>query len=240
MPNGVTIEMMAEEFLVWRCLHGGPLTTESIEEWPADAGMPWQELRARNVPLLGKLTRSYGACAVLARDGEAVVGTLRFYPKALCPAPRLDCFGMCLQQPHPNGPPDDLASAHFPPIEQLADKTLFVHCLMLAADAPGRPSYRRRGFGRRMAERLMEWAGQGGWAAIEATGYEDLEIVYSVTGVAGKTFWERLGFRVAEVGVEPGFDQYPDILKVLIEQGRAVGLSADAAKTKYTMRLKLA
>jgi ribosomal protein S18 acetylase RimI-like enzyme len=200
--------------------------------------MPWQELRARNVPLLGKLTRIYGSCAVLARDGEAVVGTLRFYPKALCVFGPSGA-GMCLQQPCPNGPPDDMASAHFPPIEQLADKTLFVHCLMLAADAPGRPSYRRRGFGRRMAERLMEWAGQGGWAAVEATGYEDLEIVYSVTGVAGKTFWERLGFRVAEVGVEAGFEQYPDILKVLIEQGRAVGLSADAAKTKYTMRREL-
>jgi GNAT superfamily N-acetyltransferase len=236
----LVVEMMGEDFILWRCLHGGPLTRESIEQWPQDQALPWAEFRARNVPLLSKLTRAYGACAVLARDGEAVVGTLRFYPKALCPTPRLDCFGMCLQQPRPNGPPDNFAEADFPPLDQLADKTLFVHCLMLAADAPGRPSYRRRGFGRRMAERLTEWGREKGWQAVEATAYEDLDIVYSVTGVAGKTFWERLGFHVAEVGVEAAFEHYPDILKVVIEQGRALGLSADAAKTKYTMRLELA
>lgn len=239
MPDDVTIEMMAEEFLVWRCLHGGPLTTKSIKECPADNDIPWAEFRARNVPLLTKLTQTYGSCAVLARDGDAVVGTLRFYPKALCTTPRLECYGVCLQQPRPGGPPEDMASAHLPPVDGLSDKTLFVHCLMLAADAAGRPSYRRRGIGRRMAARLMEWAGGRGWAAIEAMAYEDLDFVYSVTGVAGKGFWAGLGFSVAEAGTEPAFEHYPDMLKVMIEQGRARGLSADAVKAKYTMRLAL-
>lgn len=239
MPDDVTIEMMGEEFLVWRCLHGGPLTIKSIEEYPAGSDLPWAEFRARNVPILTRLTRTYGSCAVLARDGEAVVGTLRFYPKALCPPARFEAYGVCLQQPRPDGPPEDMASAHMPPVEELSDKTLFVHCLMLAADAAGRPSYRRRGIGRRMALRLMEWAGGRGWAAVEASAYEDLDIVYSLTGVAGKSFWAGLGFSVAEVGTEPAFDHYADILKVLIEQGRARGLSADAAKARYTMRLAL-
>ncbi len=151
---------------------------------------------------------------------------------------------MCLQQLAPNGPPEDMARAEFPPLERLPDRTLFVHCLMLApdargADAYGRPSYRRRGIGTRMARRLIEWAGERGWDAVEATAYVDLDMVYSITGVAGRSFWEALGFEAVETGVEAGFDQNPDILKVIVEQGRARGLSAEDVKAKYTMRRTL-
>jgi GNAT superfamily N-acetyltransferase len=239
MADSVTIGMMDEGLLAWRCLHGGPLTARSIEDLPAGDGMPWAELRARNVPLLTGLTQAYGSCAVLARDGEVVVGTLRFYPKALCRSPRFEAYGMCLQQQPPNGPPEEISGAALPPPAELPDRTLFVHCLMVAPDAAGRASYRRRGIARRMAGHLVGWARASGWTAVEAMAYEDLEIVYAITGVAGRGFWEGLGFSIAAAGTEPALDRYPDLLKAFTEQARARGLSAEAARTRYTMRLAL-
>lgn len=237
MPGDVTIGMMTEEFLVWRCLHGGPLDAQSIEQWQANKDIPWPEFRARNLPLLRRLTQVYGACAVLARDGDRfsgrVVGTLRFYPKSICTFSEHGGAGMCLQQAHPAGPVADMADADFQPLEQLPDKTLFVHCLMLTKDC------QRKGVGTRMARYLIEWAGERKWQAIEATAYEDLDIIYAVAGVAGKNFWEKLGFSVAAVGTEPGFEHYPDILKVLREQGRARGIPEQDVTRKYTMRLGL-
>ena len=34
MIDDVVIEPMGPDFIVWRCLHGGPLTKESIEHCP--------------------------------------------------------------------------------------------------------------------------------------------------------------------------------------------------------------
>ena len=126
----ITFAMLKEDFLLWRCLHGGPLDHRTIEQWPPDSTMPWQALRARNVPLLKKLTQVYGACAVVALDHEQVVGQLRFYPREVCALAGAGAEFMCLQQRAPNGPPDDFVEAVFPPLSQLKDKTLFVHCLM--------------------------------------------------------------------------------------------------------------
>ena len=99
----VTIEPMTEQFIVWRCLHGGPLNRDSIENLPPVREGPdavdWEARRATNVPLLTKLVRTYGTCAMLAKDGKAVVGFVRFYPKALS---SLNGAGLlCMQQATP-------------------------------------------------------------------------------------------------------------------------------------------
>ena len=239
MIEELVVEMMGEHFILWRCLHGGPLTRQSIEQWPQDQALPWAEFRARNVPLLSKLTCAYGACAVVARDGDRIVGMLRFYPKAVAAMPGAG-RELCLQQKHPAGPLDNFAEADFLPLDQLADKTLFVHCLMTGSSSQKENPYQRKGIGTRMARALIEWAREKGWQAAEATAYEDLDALYAVTGVAGKTFWEKLRFEAAEVGTEPAFGQYPELLKTMTEQGQARGLSADAVTTRYTMRLELA
>ena len=230
VSDDIVVEMLSEgtaHLIPWRCLHGGPLTRETIERRERDDPMPWADLRARNVPLLRKLTRTYGACAVVARDGERVVGTLRFYPKSVAPGP------FCLQQLPPNGPGHDLADAEFPPFTDLVDKTLCVHCLMTAA--------RRAGLGTRMARELIAWAARSGWEAVEATAYEDLDIIYAITGSAGRSFWEKLGFRVIESGVEPAFDEVDveGFTARLHEEAAARGLAPDHAKSRYLMRLEL-
>jgi GNAT superfamily N-acetyltransferase len=174
----------------------------------------------------------------LARQGEAVVGHLRFYPKAVfdLAAPGL---GLCLQQEFPSGPDDDLGQIGFPPLDKNADKTLLVHCMMIAPDEPGRESLRRRGIGRRMAGKLIDWATANGWRAVEATAYSSLPIVYTISGQAGRSFWEDLGFRLVRTEREPLLGQENDFVRTMREQARARGIDPSAVSDRFTMRRDL-
>lgn len=83
MHSHVDIELMTSDFILWRCLHGGPLTPDTMFQWEENSALPWMEFYNRNMPLLTKLTEVYGACAVLARHDKEIVGQLRFYPKVI-------------------------------------------------------------------------------------------------------------------------------------------------------------
>jgi GNAT superfamily N-acetyltransferase len=219
-------------FLLWRCLHGGPLGPAEIDQPPEHEGICWPACRARNLPLLRRLTAVYGACAMLAWEGERVVGSLRFYPRAI-----VGQAGFCLQQDPPHGPAAELAETPLPPLGELADRTLRVHCLMLAPGAEA--ATRRRGLGTALARALIAWAHERGWAAIEATAYQDLDLIYALTGQAGRRFWERLGFAVAAEDGEPAFAEDNDWSRTLRAQAQAQGLDPECVSRRYTMRLDL-
>ena len=126
--------------MLWQCLHGGPLTRNTIEQLPADNRLSWERNRKRNVPLLVKLTRTYGPCAIVARDGDRIVGQLRFYPKAVWQM--AGAGDLCLQQDYPAGPADAFADGSFLVPAQLEDKTLVVNCLMAGCPQQDGSPYR--------------------------------------------------------------------------------------------------
>jgi hypothetical protein len=237
MAVPIVTEMMSKENLAWRCLHGGPLTPVSIDAPGPDGHIAFEAFRARNLTFLGNLVRTYGACAVVARQGEAVVGQLRFYPKAVrdLAAPGL---GLCLQQAFPSGPSEALGRMRFPPPDEIVDKTLLVHCMMVAPDGPG-GSLRRQGIGRRMASALVDWAGANGWRAVEATAYASLPIVYTISGQAGRSFWEGLGFRLVRTGREVLLEEENDLVRTMRDQAIVLGIDPASIKDKYTMRREL-
>lgn len=232
MSHALRIAPMDTDFFLWRCLHSGPLGPEEIDQPPAHEGICWPAFRARNLPLLQRLTAVYGACAMLAWEGTRVVGTLRFYPRAIAGQ-----AGFCLQQDPPNGPAADLAAAPMPPLGELADRTLRVHCLMLAPGAEA--ATRRHGLGTALAHALIAWAHDQGWTAIEATAYKDLDLIYGLTGQAGRRFWERLGFVVAAEDREPAFAEDNDWSRTLRAQAQAQGMDPECVSLRYTMRLDL-
>jgi GNAT superfamily N-acetyltransferase len=231
----ILIRPMGEDFILWRCLHHGALSPDTIEQCP-NAPPEWPVHRAINVPLLTKLVRTYGTCAILAWDGDAVVGSLRFYPKAVCEMSGGD--GMCMQQPFPAGPSETLVDRDFPPLEQIKDKTLSVHCLMAGSRAMGE-AYHRKGFGGRMVEALIQWATSRGWRAIEATALADLPLVYDITGQAGPSFWEKHGFRTVKTEIEPLLQGEHEFVATLRQQAAERGLDPDSVANKYVMRLEL-
>jgi len=236
MLESLVVEPMSEDFILWRCLHAGPLNRGNIDAPQPNTEVDWPSIRARNIPFLKKLTRTYGACAILARDEDDVVGTLRFYPKALCSFGDSGA-GFCLQQKYPYGPSDDLAAGEFPPFENLTDRTLFVHCLFIAS-TPGDPNrYRRKGLAIRLAQELIRWAKDQGWSAIEANAYEEIPMLYAVSGVAGRRFWERLGFKLVHQDTEPAISG--DLLVTLRKDAVAAGLRAENVANRYRLRLDL-
>lgn len=235
MLDDLLIEPMREDLLLWRCPHGGPISRRTIDSPLPNVEVDWPSTRARNIPLLQKLTRTFGACAILACDGDDVVGTLRFYPKTLCSFG--EGAGFCLQQRPPAGPEYDLAAHEFPPLEGLGEKALFVHCLMIASP-PGDPDrYKRKGLATRLAFELVRWAREKGWSAIEATSYEEIPMLYAVSGVAGRRFWERLGFRMVHQDTEPAISS--DFLVKLRQDAVAAGLRPEDVANRYKMRLEL-
>jgi hypothetical protein len=233
----VTVEMMGDAFPLWRCLHGGPLSLRTIDRWPADSPLPWERYRERNLRLIKKLNTVYGACAVVARHGEEIVGQLRFYPKAVW---QFTGAGfLCLQQDFPSGPHDDFPMVNFLPREELADQTLKVHCLMTGSSQQPSNPYQRRGIGSCLVHKLVEWARDTGWTAVEAEAFEDLPIVYEITGGAGHIFWEKQGFRVVSRYENPYLHDYPEFQAVLEKQADVAGIARERVKDLNLMRLVL-
>jgi len=234
MRDNITIEPMSEDFILWRCLHRGPLSQETIGQWPSDQAESWETHRAINVPLLAKLIKTYGTCAMLAKDGEQVIGFLRFYPKVLF---SMEGAGkLCLQQAFPAGPSERFIETRFPPLEDIEDKTLTVHCLMTGSPGQQENPYQRRGIGTRLVRELMGWAKEKGWESIETPSYEDIPLLYEHTGNAGRSFWEKLGFRRIQTEINPAFQGESEFVQKLREQAVAAGLDSEAFKNRYMMR----
>lgn len=240
MLKDVVVEPMTEEFILWRCLHGGPLSCSTIDRWSSEDKMPWERYCKRNLPLLEKITRTYGSCAILARDGDEIVGQLRFYPKALYD---LEGAGyLCLQQDPPAGPADSFTEHDLPTLAQLEDKTLLIHCMMTGSPLRKENPYQRKGIGTRMVRALIEWAGTNGWDHIEAESFEDLPLIYEMTGSAGYPYWEKLGFRLVDQHPHPELQdgsEHSEFIRTLEEQARAKDIAPERAIDRLIMRLDL-
>lgn len=233
MIENIVIEPMSESFILWRCLHSGPLSKKSIDR----VEMDMETFRARNVSLLKKITETYGSCAMLAKDGEQIVGSLRFYPRTLCYMEG-ELGELCLQQAFPAGPSDNFLETAFPPLEDIQEKTLMVHCVMTGSPGHKENPYQRIGIGTRMAGELIRWAREHGWESIEVQTHQDIPLLYENTGRAGRRFWEKLGFRLARTDIDPALDPEGTLARKAREQAVAQGLNPEI-RTRYTMRLEL-
>ncbi len=236
MNDPLIIEPMTAGFPVWRCLHGGALEPSTIDSPKQNPDVDWEYVNRRNVPLLKKLISTYGTCAILARDGGSVVGTLRFYPKELCEFSD-EGAGFCLQQKFPAGPSDLFVEQEMPPPDKLGDRTLFVHCLFIVAPANDPDRYRRRGLATRMVRELIGWAVKNNWDAVEANAYEEIPMLYAISGVAGIRFWEKLGFSVVGQDTEPGMKG--EILELVAKSAVENGISEKDVTRRYRMRIEL-
>lgn len=237
MADEFMINMMTKDFILWRCLHGGPLSNDTINQWQSDTKMPWERYHNRNEPLLKKLTDIYGACAIVAHDKDKIVGQLRFYPLAVW---EMEGAGMlCLQQDFPAGPVDDFYKRDFPTVEEIEDLTLKVHCMMTGPFNQKENPYRRKGLGTRMVHTLIEWARENGWKRIEADSFVDLPIIYEITGSTGYTFWKKLGFHVADRFPHPCLNEHDEFFMKVEEQAKSLGIKPEQAKDSIIMRLDL-
>lgn len=223
--ESLILKPMDGSFLLWRCLHDGPITQENLDAPPDESRLPF---RRTAVALLEKLTELYGSAAILAWEGDKVVGLLRFVPKVVSQIE--GAGGCCFLMPYPAGPKEDFPLAVLPSKETIEDRTLVVTCMQLLSDR------QRRGVGRAMVERLKSWAREEEWGAIEATAYQDLPLVYEITGNAGLDWWKGLGFHVVESLEEEAMREYGDFLHTLEIQARGQGMDPQEVTQKFIMR----
>jgi len=86
---------------------------------------------------------------------------------------------------------------------------------------------------------LIEWAGANVWDRVEAYAFEDIPIIYEITGCAGHTFWEKLGFSVAQRYPHPDLQGQSEFATTLEEQAESVGIPRERARDQLVMRFGL-
>jgi len=100
--------------------------------------------------------------------------------------------------------------------------------------------YQRKGIGTRMVRALIEWAKANGWERIEADSFEDIPIIYEITGSAGHTFWEKLGFHFVDRHPHPELQNRSEIAEfvtTLEEPAKVIGIPPKRARDRLVLRL---
>ena len=254
----IEIKPMDEGYLHLMCLHDGPVDTTTFEPPPdplpgGHPPHPWSDRALREVaeayrlhevyhprpaPFMREMIRRYGTCAMLAWEGQQVIGHLRFYPMQVA---RLfipqgeDCPSLSWA-----GEPQDDAG------------TLWVQCVMASRPYVGpdpdtvtgrnwpamQEAGARRGVGLRLVQGLIGWAGEHGWNRIAKVAHADLDCFYGQLGGGGKAFWQKAGF-----GVDESFYERPErsaeFMGLAESEGREKGVAPEEVWTWYRMVYEL-
>lgn len=145
-----------KDFVLFRCIHFGPLSPSNIETAPANIpGLPEGQFD-RNRQFLTRLIDAYGSCGMLAMDGDFVVGHVRFYPQTIC-----DQHRFCCQDPN-NAITQEMVEMSLPRLENRADRILRIDCILVHED------YRGQGLTHALLDGVLEWAIEHNWTAVRA------------------------------------------------------------------------
>ncbi len=191
----VEYRRMREGLVLTSCLHGGPIRLSEVAQ--AETRPSWLE-RTADLPvgtvarLLKALCREYGSCGVMAIDGDAVIGKVRFAPAGLG-----DSIPECCQQY-----PEAMAAfdpSRLPALETLQPRSLRVWCLQVVDE----DRYRRQGIATTMVKQTLAWARETGWETIEACAVVEAPPLLNWTGLFSLGAYRRLGFKVTGSKVSP-------------------------------------
>ena len=147
---------MDKSFILFRCVQFGPLGPSNIEKKIINVRGLTKEQLDRNKKFLTRLIDVYGSCAMLAIEGDLVVGHARFYPQVIC-----DQFQFCCQDPK-YGITQHMVEMDFPTIENPDDRILRIDCFLVHKD------YRRQGLTHSLINGVLEWAKTHDWKVVRA------------------------------------------------------------------------
>jgi GNAT superfamily N-acetyltransferase len=258
----VEIKPMDESYILWDCLHDGPVdpgipVPGGHDTWVYASDLPphpwsdetiaqlakeYQRLSEggegdASVEFMREMIQRYGTCAMLAWENEKVVGFLRFYPLSIAQLlVRADSRKQHLVQ--------ETGAMAF----EADPEALFVQCVMTARpfwgsermeDGKGHtaPSMAeagaRKGLGLRLAAGLIPWAREHGWKRILKQAHPDLDYFYGQFGGGGKAFWTKAGFKVIGTLEHERYGYY--LMDVIESQRKAKGMSKDEVWTWFLM-----
>jgi GNAT superfamily N-acetyltransferase len=234
-----TYRMMDETCLLPSCLHGGPVPLASLREALTTAA--WAE-REHDLPpgalarFLQALCRRYGSAAVLAVDGDLVVGKLRFAPRSV----KRMLSGICYQQAAEARRIAELDLQSLPAREALTRQELRLDCYQVA------PGYSGRGIAKGLLDTALAWARATGWQTVSSSAIRHIRPLLNWSGQASVKALREHGFVVVSEAVNA------DLREGVVSQRQGyhgddvqrqweafADLSDDGAATLYEMTLEL-
>lgn len=261
----VEIKPMDEGYIHIDCMHYGPvdplLPPRRSREWIDASGLPphpwtdetivelvkkydhishgWRGEPARE--FMREMIQRYGTCAILAWEEGKVVGHLRFYP--------LDIAQLLVKA---DANKQHWVSEGGAMLFESGQGTLWIQCVMtsrpyvgseeITLDGRHFPSVKgtaaRKGIGSKLVHFFVSWAREHGWKWVVKQTNADLDCFYGITGGAGKTFWEKAGFKVIGTHYEEG-PKAGDWQATVESQARAKGMSKEEVWTLYHMACEL-
>jgi GNAT superfamily N-acetyltransferase len=235
----IAYRMMDTTCLLSACLHDGPAPLASLRE--ALAAATDTERQEGLAPgalarFLEALCQRYGSGAVLAVEGDLVVGKLRFAPAQVG---RM-LSGICFQQAEQARRIAQLDLSTLPTREALEEQRLRLDCYQVAR------GYRGRGLAKHMLDFAIAWARATGWEALSASAIRPIPPLLDWSGQASLKAMQGRGFVVTSEAMNA------DLREGVVSQrlgyhGQEVkrqwaafaDLSDDDAATFYEMALDL-
>ncbi|MBK9230084.1 MAG: GNAT family N-acetyltransferase [Anaerolineae bacterium] len=261
--GAINIRPMGDDLVTTLCLHHGPLAAAQLRHSPdngVDARLlhhPWPDsLLDELAPRLGQnlvcppgasserreflreVNHRYGTCAIQAWHDDKIVGVIRFFPSALLLRMGRSSEGLRHSWFWPAVEADDPANTLFIQCIEMGAPT-FQSGLLALSDENNEDAtaYQRRGIGTALAQALVTWARERGWARLQIGAGQDLDIIYGLVGSGGRTFWEKLGFRTHKE--LPALPWTTTELPVLSYQASKARIGLDEAARQWLMVLDL-
>ena len=152
---------MDKDFILYRCLHDGPLSPSNIETKSMNIGSLTREQLDRNKKFLTRLVNAYGSCAMLAWEDDYVVAHARFYPQII-----YDRFKICCHGPN-YAITQEIEEMELPPLKNQAERILRITCFFVHKD------YRGQGLSHKLIDAILKWAKNNNWKSVRCFAYQD-------------------------------------------------------------------
>ena len=152
---------MSKDFILFRCLHDGPLSPSNIETKSMNIGSLSKKQLDRNKKLLTRLIDAYGSCAMLAMEGDSVIAHARFYPQII-----YNRFKFCCHDPK-HIISQEMVEMNLPPLTNPTERILRITCFFVHKD------YRGQGLSHKLINAILQWAKNNGWKSVRCFAYQD-------------------------------------------------------------------
>jgi GNAT superfamily N-acetyltransferase len=178
---------MNKDFILFCCLHCGPLSSSNIDEKCSLS----EEQSNRNKKFLARLIDTYGSCAMLAMEGDAVVAHARFYPETV-----YNQFKFCCQDPN-HAITQEMVEMKLPPLANPAGRILRIACFFVHRD------YRGQGLSHELIDAILAWAKNNAWKSVRCIAYPDHYWLSSEMCTPMLRTCSKHGFRIIETVLIP-------------------------------------
>jgi len=227
----VEFQMMDQNHPLVSCLHAGAIpAAESAAGAYAEReyGLPEGSI-AR---FLQAVSRAYGACGVMAVEGEQIIGKIRFWPQSLVDA----IPDICVQAREGAHAIASFDVMSLPP----RSGCLCFGCFQII------PEYRGRGIAAGMLSAAIGWARANGWETLHAKAIRNIRPLLDWAGVWSVEGYQRMGFQVTGHTVSQELKQGVEAMRggchgeAVQRQWKPYGhLSGDEAAWCYDVTLHL-